>query len=121
MKIPDKVRIGGVDYAIKYVQNLNNGENLMCGRISYDGSLIEISENVQPSAQAKCLTLWHEIVHAIFAHFDSPLRKDENVVDMLARGIYMVLEDNIENLYELETPRGPTEECNERRCFEQAP
>ena len=43
MKIPESVRIGGVEYAISYVENLRHGNQLAYGQIDYDNYKIELS------------------------------------------------------------------------------
>jgi hypothetical protein len=92
MKIPDKVRIGGVDYSVEYVERLISGENTaLCGQINYDMAVIKIEPNVQDE-QGKCRTLLHEIMHGIEHHFKLSLSEDE--IDNLANGMYMVIKDN---------------------------
>jgi len=45
MKIPESIRIGGVEYAIKYAPNLRIGNDLCYGTISYDDSVITLSDS----------------------------------------------------------------------------
>ena len=92
MIIPKSVRIGGVDYAIEYVERLISSENTaLCGLINYDMAVIKIEPNVQDE-QGKCRTLLHEIMHGIERHFKLDLPED--TVDNLANGLYMVIRDN---------------------------
>lgn len=93
MNIPDKVRIAGTDYAVKYEERLNNGVNLAYGHIDYDKAIIRIDENLREQ-QGKCQTLLHEILHGIAKHFDLDVEKDEDTIDKLAKGLYMVIADN---------------------------
>lgn len=94
MKIPDKVRIGGVDYTVGYEERLmdDDGQGL-CGQISYRNGTIKLDPNVQDE-QGKKQTLLHEILHGIAEHFDLPVRTDEDTIDKLAKGLYMVIVDN---------------------------
>jgi hypothetical protein len=103
MNIPDKIRIGGIDYEVD-----TNGENLtvdelhICsGLIEYAKVKISLDKKTCYEPQIQGRTLWHEIIHGLARHFGSDFDDDEKLVDMLARGIYMILEDNIENLYDL--------------------
>jgi len=96
MKIPDKVKIGGVDYTIAYEKKLilsSNKAGLGC--IDYDNAVIKIEPDVQ-CEQAKCLTLLHEIMHGIAEHFGLNINDNEDVIDKLAKGLYMVIKDNPE-------------------------
>ena len=95
MKIPDKVRIGGVDYAVKYEERLNNGVRLAYGHIDYEKALIRISSEMQ-TEQGECQTLLHEILHGIARHFELAVGEDEDTIDKLAKGLYMVIVDNPE-------------------------
>ena len=40
MKIPNSVRIGGVEYTVKREANLNDGVNMLYGRVEWEPSEI---------------------------------------------------------------------------------
>ena len=101
MKIPESVRIGGVEYAIRYEKNLRDGNNLLLGQISYDDCHIALSETDGTSHQKRCQTLWHEILHGIRDHAGLEIENEEEIVDMFAKGIYQVLQDNGGRLFDL--------------------
>lgn len=100
MKIPNSIRIGGVDYEVKMVETLNDGERMLDGQIDYCNSLIELKLS-ERNHQVKCQTLWHEIVHGICYDRDLSIRSNEYLIDALAKGIYQVLQDNAEALFDL--------------------
>jgi len=93
MKIPEKVKIGGTNYAVKYEDRLNTGSNMAYGHIDYERALIRIEPNIQ-GEQGKFKTLLHEIIHGITHHFDLKLDEDEDTIDRLATGLHMVIVDN---------------------------
>ena len=100
MKIPDKVRIDGVDYEVIHKENLNNGERLLLGEIDYVQSEIRLKHG--QSNQYACVTLLHEILHGIAHHKKLDLGKnEENIIDGFAFGIYQVLQDNARKLYDI--------------------
>lgn len=101
MKIPNSVRIGGVDYEVKMVETLNDGTHMLDGQIDYCNSVIELKPN-ERNHQVKCQTLWHEIVHGICYDRDLSIRDNEDLVDALAKGIYQVLQDNAAAMFDLE-------------------
>ena len=94
MKIPESVRIAGVEFEVKYVPNLNNGTNLAYGHIDYENSIISLSDTNGTEHQRRCQILWHEILHGIRENNGMQIENEEAVVDMFARGIYQVLQDN---------------------------
>lgn len=101
MKIPESIRIGGVEYEIiDNVPALNDGQNLLYGQIDYHNNTIELSD-IAKGHQTKCLTLWHEILHGIRNHAGLDVENEEAVVEMFARGIYQVLQDNGRRLFDL--------------------
>ena len=95
MNIPEKVRIAGMDYAVKYEERLNNGVQLAYGHIDYEKKLIRIDSELG-EYQGKCQTLLHEIMHGVAKHFDLEIEADEDTIDKLAKGLYMVIADNPE-------------------------
>lgn len=101
MKIPDSVRIGGVEYKVQYEPNVRNGNQLCYGQISYDDSTITLSATDGTGHQMRSITLWHEILHGIRNHAGLAVENEEEVVDMFARGIYQVLQDNGKRLFDL--------------------
>lgn len=109
MKIPKSIRIGGVEYEIAYTPNLNDGTTLAYGYISYENCKIELSATDGTSHQKRCQTLWHEILHGIRNHAGLKIENEEEVVDMFAKGIYQVLQDNGARLFDL---AAPTEDTN---------
>jgi len=102
MKIPESIRIGGVDYAVVEKSGLNNGTDVCYGHIDYQKSIIELNTDIQ-GHQKKCLTLWHEIVHGIAEHSNIDLAKsdEEAIVDTIAKGVYQVLQDNGKALFDI--------------------
>ena len=101
MKIPQSVRIGGVEYPVVYVDNLNNGTNLAYGHIDYDNCRIELSNTHGTAHEKRCITLWHEILHGIRNHAGLEIENEEDVVDMYAKGIYQVLQDNGKRIFDI--------------------
>ena len=102
MKIPDSIRIAGVEYEVQYVRYLNNGTNLAYGHIDYDNSVISLSDTVGTGHQKRCTILWHEILHGIRENNGMEIENEEAIVDMFAKGIYQVLQDNGARLFDLQ-------------------
>lgn len=101
MKIPEKIRIGGVDYVVNYEDNVVLGDTLCYGAINYEESTISLSNTRGAGHQHRCITLWHEILHGIRNHAGIEVENEEAVVDMFAKGIYQVLQDNGRALFDL--------------------
>ena len=101
MKIPDSVRIAGVEYAVKLVPNLMNGSVAAYGHIDYENSCIELSDTFGTEHQKRCQILWHEILHGIREANGMEIENEEAIVDMFAKGIYQVLQDNGKRLFDI--------------------
>ena len=101
MKIPDSVRIGGVEYSVKYVDWLNDGINMCYGLIDYGDCTISLSATAGTGHEKQCRTLWHEILHGIREHAGLEIENEEAVVEMFAKGIYQVLQDNGHRLFDI--------------------
>lgn len=101
MKIPDSIRIGGVEYKVIWSTCILSQNRLCYGEIDYDKSEITLLERDDVRYQHQCITLWHEILHGIREHAGLEIQDEENVVDMFAKGIYQVLQDNGGRLFDL--------------------
>ena len=102
MKIPESIRIAGAEYKIILVPNLNNGTNLAYGFIDYENTTISLSDTHGTEHQKRCKTLWHEILHGIRENNGMEIENEEAVVEMFAKGIYQVLQDNGARLFDIE-------------------
>lgn len=101
MKIPESIRIAGVDYKIQLVPNLNNGTNLAYGFIDFENSVISLSDTYGTGHQKRCQILWHEILHGIREANGMEIENEEAIVEMFSKGIYQVLQDNGRKLFDL--------------------
>lgn len=106
MKIPESIRIAGVEYIVDYIPNLNDGTNLAYGHIDFEKSCIELSDTPGIEHQKRCLILWHEILHGIRENNGMEIENEEAIVDMFAKGIYQVLQDNGARLFDIEKGGG---------------
>lgn len=104
MKIPESIRIGGVEYQIREQETVIRDGDLCYAFISYTGSEILISRHVNLSHEMKCIALWHEILHGIRNHAELQIENEEEVVRVLSRGIYQVLQDNGRRLFDIIEP-----------------
>ena len=94
MIIPDIVRISCIAYRVEHRADLNDGEKVLYGQVDYGKSTIQLNSANQ-NHQFECVTLWHEILHAISTHTGLELGDDtEKIIDIFAHGIYQVLQDN---------------------------
>ena len=101
MKIPESIRIAGVEYKVVIVPHLFNGATAAYGHIDYDNATIELSDAFGTEHQKRCQILWHEILHGIRENNGMKIENEESVVDMFAKGIYQVLQDNGARLFDL--------------------
>ncbi len=78
MKIPDKIRIGGIEYTIIHESRLNDGQGLLAGQIRPMDCVIALAAD--SNHEYKCLTLWHEICTALRKNFRSSWEKIVNIL-----------------------------------------
>lgn len=101
MKIPGSIRIAGVEYEVVLVPNLMNGAVAAYGHIDFENSRIALSDTFGTEHQKRCLILWHEILHGIREANGMEIDNEEQIVEMFAKGIYQVLQDNGARLFDL--------------------
>ena len=99
MKIPQNVRIGGVDYQICRKEYLHADGKVLYGQIDYDDCEIRLSETEGLAFDHQCITLMHEILHGIIENYQIELDDEEKVVEALARGLFQVIKDNEQELF----------------------
>jgi hypothetical protein len=90
MKIPNKVKIGGLTYKIKMVDMVSLGPNYI-GCCDYKASVIEIAKDMDAQKQEE--TLIHEMVHAMMEHAGYK-EQDEEAVHRTATAFHMLIKDN---------------------------
>lgn len=113
MKIPEKVRLNGVDYTVQFIHDLNDGGLMLDGHMDYNHQLINLNTSSQ-GYQGQCLTLLHEICHGILNDYDCARlgenkripKDEETLVEMFARGFYQFLQDNGASLFDLKETNG---------------
>lgn len=111
MKIPESIRLNGVEYAIEFGTNLNDGVHVASGLFMAPESKIVIDKNMT-SYQQQCITFLHELCHAILFEYHVDL-DDENAVpkneeilaEIFARGMYQFLQDNARKLFDICEPK----------------
>lgn len=101
MKIPNEIRINGVEFSVGYAPNLRMNDKLCFGYIDFDNSKIMLSETDGTEHQQRCITFLHEVIHGIIKNSAVEVFDEEPVVEILSRGIYQVLQDNGERLFDL--------------------
>lgn len=95
MKIPKRVKIGGITYKVKEVDQinrLNNYDSKTVGLWKIENATIYIDKHLEQQIKEKFFL--HELFHAIFEHCN--IEQDENKVDLLSTALYMVVKDNPE-------------------------
>lgn len=92
MKIPETVRIQGIDYRVSHEDVVTDGIHVLMGEIRYPEAEIALSDTACPDHQVQCLTLWHEILHGIrcasgmeigclFQSFQNHRRRIQNYIE----------------------------------------
>ena len=118
MKIPESIRIGGVEYEVRRERDVRDGDRLCYGKISFEEDAIWLSTSESMGHQRTCVTMLHEILHGILYHTGTALEIDEvteeEVVQALAKGLYQVLEDNGERLFDLKVVEELRSELHEK-------
>lgn len=95
MKIPDKIKISGIEYEVMKTDGpLVLDGTQAYGLIDYNNRIIKIDTKLQDK-QGVENTFIHEVLHGIA--FDRQIDwegDEEDVIEQLARGIYSMLKEN---------------------------
>lgn len=88
----DRVNILGIDYEIKYLNDLIERENLY-GEINFHKQRIRIDESMEQDRKAR--TLIHEILHGIMESLGyNDINCDEEKIQNISNALYLLLESN---------------------------
>lgn len=117
MRIPDSIRIGGVEYKILRETQVRLDNRICYGAIDYNANTISLSEKDNSGHQTMCITLLHEILHGIRQHAGLEIKNEEQVVDMFAKGLYQVLQDNGKRLFDIKEPEKTELSTQGMECF----
>lgn len=91
--IPKKVKIGSMEYDISLENEVIVGEGQVYnGLIIFDDLVIRLWSN--RSAQRLEETFIHEVLHGILRERDILIEDEEELVEMLGKGIYQFIIDN---------------------------
>lgn len=96
MNIPDRVRIGSVDYkVILKNEELVMNDRLCYGFIDFENTEISINKSRQNLSRQE-QTFLHEIVHGIIKErsLDIENSDEETIVNEIALGLHQVIRDN---------------------------
>lgn len=96
MNIPNKVRIGSVDYEVELTKEtlVCNGQEVF-GYINYNHHTIKMNEDLTDN-QGLEQTLLHEMLHGIIRERNLTVENEELVVEGIALGLHQVIRDNPE-------------------------
>ena len=94
MQIPKKVRIGGIDYIVKFIPNPCTGNSLCYGIFDSEKCVIELNSERELTHDRLCQTFLHEILHAVAHNQGVDGDDDERMVTAMGRGLFQVIQDN---------------------------
>jgi hypothetical protein len=105
MKIPDKVRINGIDYNVELREELHNGKSVLYGQALFGPATIRLNSAIQ-CHQMQCTTRWHEMFHVALVMHDIDLgEQEERALNALSHATYQILQDNGVDFFDLQEPK----------------
>ena len=106
MKIPNKVKIGTVEYKIleKDIEKIDvfnigktlDGENYKMGECHLVYGEISVIDKLKPDI--KWHTVMHEIAHAMIRHYGIKTENEENTCNFISAVVLQFINDNIEEI-----------------------
>jgi len=102
MKIPDRLKIGGMEYLVAECRELTSKGKRLSGMADHECGLISINRD-ETCYEHRCVTLLHEALHALAnqADIDTSSKKAERLITVLAYGLYQLLMDNGRRLFDI--------------------
>lgn len=94
MQIPNKVRIGGIDYRVKRKPNPTDGNNLCYGVFDSEHCCIELNSERDLHPDRLNVTFLHELLHGAIHGSAIESDDEEALVGAMARGLYQIIKDN---------------------------
>ena len=94
MNFPKSIKIGPIDYEIKFVKNLiSSDDTVLYGSIDYTDNKLYLSEE-EKDTEFQNVVLIHEALHQIFVQLD--IKNDETTIHKLGYSLYGFIKDNPE-------------------------
>ena len=88
-KIPEKIKIGFVDYHVEEIKRLS-GEKTVIGEHFEEHSCIQLAEHLNESTKAKVFI--HECLHAVFAQYGICVDEEERLIGQMSTGVSEIIE-----------------------------
>ncbi|WP_206460231.1 hypothetical protein [Anaerovorax sp. IOR16] len=95
MNIPKKVKIGGSEYVVEWVNRPCESNSCVQGEISYTDTKIRIKNDEGFSQDYKDYIFIHEVLHGLMFHAGLD-QDDETVIRTLSFAIHAFIKDNPE-------------------------
>lgn len=92
-KIPEKIKIGFIDYRIEDVQRLS-GEKMIMGEHFEEHACIQLASHLNPHTKAK--TFIHECLHGVMAEYGIRVDDEELLVARMVTGITEMIDQIVE-------------------------
>lgn len=89
----DKVKIGGVQYGIEYIEFEEDDD--VCSFAEIDHALAKITVNSMCNEQIQEISVLHEVIHSVLFNIgEQELNSNEKFVECFTQAWYQVLKDN---------------------------
>lgn len=92
-KIPEKIKIGFIDYRIEDVDRLS-GEKMIMGEHFEEHACIQLASHLNPHTKAK--TFIHECLHGVMAEYGIRVDDEELLVARMVTGITEMIDQIVE-------------------------
>lgn len=93
MEIPDKVKIGGIEYTVKRSTRHWGNDVNVDGEIIYDRGIIKLREDSEQSKDYKDIVFIRAVMYGIFHHMCVD-KGDGTLIEVISQGLHEVIRDN---------------------------